>query len=41
MARVLDVIEVPDRGPTEMVRRVPDYGAGDIRIGSKLIVREA
>lgn len=41
MARVLDVIEVPDMGSKEMVRRVPDYGAGDIRIGSQLIVREA
>jgi len=40
MARILDVIECPDLGPQEMVRRVPERGAGDFRLGSQLIVRE-
>jgi len=41
MARVLDVIEAMDKGPTEIVRRVPQRGSGDFRIGSQLIVRES
>ena len=40
MARILDVIECPDLGPQELVRRVPERGAGDFRLGSQLIVRE-
>ena len=41
MARIIDVIEWPDQGPTEMVQRVPEQGAGDIRLGSQVIVRGA
>ena len=40
MARILDVVEVPDFDDREMVRRVPEKGAGDFRIGTQLIVRE-
>ncbi|MBM3190360.1 MAG: SPFH domain-containing protein, partial [Chloroflexi bacterium] len=40
MARILDVIEFPDPTGQEIVRRVPERGAGDFRIGSQLIVRE-
>jgi len=38
--RILDVIEYPDVGAEELVRRFPDSGPGDFRIGSQLIVRE-
>jgi excisionase family DNA binding protein len=41
MARIIDVIEVPDQGPNEMVKRVPEYGSGDFRLGSQAIVRES
>jgi excisionase family DNA binding protein len=41
MARVIDVIEVPDQGANEMVRRVPEIGSGDFRLGSQVIVRES
>jgi membrane protease subunit (stomatin/prohibitin family) len=40
MPRIIDVIEVPDQADHQMVRRVPEIGAGDIRLGSQLIVRE-
>jgi excisionase family DNA binding protein len=40
MARIIDVIEVPNQQPDEMVRRVPEFGAGDFRLGSQVIVRE-
>ncbi|HHX63854.1 MAG TPA: SPFH domain-containing protein [Chloroflexi bacterium] len=40
MARILDVIEHADSSGQEIVRRVPERGAGDFRIGSQLIVRE-
>ena len=40
MARIIDVIEVPDQQKDEMVRRLPEYGAGDFRFGSQVIVRE-
>jgi excisionase family DNA binding protein len=40
VARIIDVIEVPDQEPEEMVRRLPEYGAGDFRMGSQAIVRE-
>jgi len=40
MARIIDVIEVPDQQSEEMVRRVPQYGSGDFRLGSQVIVRE-
>ena len=41
MARIIDVIEVPNQQPDEMVRRLPEYGAGDFRFGSQVIVRES
>lgn len=41
MARVIDVIEAPNQGPTEMVLRVPQTGSGDFQIGSQVIVRES
>ena len=40
MARIIDVIEVPNQQRDEMVRRLPEYGAGDFRFGSQVIVRE-
>jgi len=40
MARIIDVIEVPNQQQDEMVRRLPEYGAGDFRFGSQVIVRE-
>jgi excisionase family DNA binding protein len=40
MARIIDVIEVANQHPDEMVRRMPEYGAGDFRFGSQVIVRE-
>lgn len=41
MARIFDVIEVPDMGPNDLVMRFPPRGAGDFRIGSQVIVRES
>jgi membrane protease subunit (stomatin/prohibitin family) len=41
MARIIDVVEWPDQGPNDMVQRVPEQGAGDIRLGSQVIVRGA
>jgi membrane protease subunit (stomatin/prohibitin family) len=38
MARIFDVIQVPSMGSKEIVRRVPEQGMGDFRIGSQLIV---
>jgi excisionase family DNA binding protein len=40
MARIIDVIEAPNQQQDEMVRRVPEYGSGDFRFGSQVIVRE-
>jgi excisionase family DNA binding protein len=40
MARIIDVVEVPNQQQDEMVRRLPEYGAGDFRFGSQVIVRE-
>ncbi len=40
MARIFDVIEVANQQQDEMVRRLPEYGAGDFRFGSQVIVRE-
>ena len=40
MARIIDVIEAPNQQKDEMVRRVPEYGSGDFRFGSQVIVRE-
>jgi membrane protease subunit (stomatin/prohibitin family) len=41
MARLIDVIEWPDQGPNDIVKRVPEQGSGDIRLGSQVIVRGA
>jgi hypothetical protein len=40
MARIFDVIEYPNEMRDELVRRFPEQGAGDFRIGSAVIVRE-
>jgi len=39
--RVFDVIEFVDESAQEIVRRFPERGSGDFRIGSQLIVRES
>ena len=41
MARIFDVIENPSEMRNEMVRRFPESGTGDFRIGSQVIVRES
>ena len=41
MARIFDVVEHPDEMRDEIVHRIPESGAGDFRIGSQVIVREA
>lgn len=41
MARIIDVIEAPNQGPNELVARVPQFGSGDFRLGSQVIVRES
>jgi membrane protease subunit (stomatin/prohibitin family) len=41
MARIFDVVEYPDEMKDEIVHRIPEEGAGDFRIGSQVIVREA
>lgn len=41
MARIIDVIEAPNQGANDMVVRVPEFGAGDFRLGSQVIVRES
>jgi membrane protease subunit (stomatin/prohibitin family) len=38
MARIFDVIEMPNMGADELVRRFPEHTSGDFRIGSQLIV---
>lgn len=41
MARIFDVVENPNEMRDELVRRFPEQGSGDFRIGSQVIVREA
>jgi len=41
MARIIDVVEAPSQGPNDMVVRIPEYGSGDFRLGSQVIVRES
>jgi excisionase family DNA binding protein len=41
MARIFDVIEYPNEMRDEIVHRFPEGSAGDFRIGSQVIVREA
>jgi membrane protease subunit (stomatin/prohibitin family) len=38
MARIFDVIDMPNMGADDLVRRLPEQGQGDFRIGSQLIV---
>lgn len=38
---VLDLIQYTDEGSNEIVRRVPENGAGEFRLGSQLVVRES
>jgi membrane protease subunit (stomatin/prohibitin family) len=38
---VLDLIQYPDPMPDEIVHRIPEQGAGEFRLGSQLVVREA
>ena len=37
---ILDLIQLPNQYPDEVVRRVPESGAGEFRLGSQLVVRE-
>jgi membrane protease subunit (stomatin/prohibitin family) len=37
---VLDLIQWTDERPDEIVRRVPESGSGEFRLGSQLVVRE-
>ncbi|HQW34607.1 MAG TPA: SPFH domain-containing protein [Thermoflexales bacterium] len=39
MPRIIDVVEWADQGPNDIVQREPEKGAGDIRLGSQLVVR--
>ncbi len=41
MARIFDIVEIPDMRPDDMVRRFPPQGSGDFRLGSQVIVRES
>ena len=41
MARIIDIIEAPNQGANDMVVRMPEFGAGDFRLGSQVIVRES
>jgi excisionase family DNA binding protein len=41
MARILDVVEYPNEMAEELVHRVPESGAADLRLGSQVIVRES
>lgn len=38
---ILDLIQSTDEGSSEIVRRVPENGAGEFRLGSQLVVRES
>ncbi len=37
---IIDLIQLPNQYPDEVVRRVPESGAGEFRLGSQLVVRE-
>ena len=41
MPRIIDVIEAPDQGAQDLVVRLPEFGSGDFRFGSQVIVRES
>lgn len=38
---ILDLIQTPDERADEIVHRVPEYGSGEFRLGSQLVVRES
>lgn len=38
---ILDLIQYTDEGSNDIVRRVPESGAGEFRLGSQLVVRES
>jgi membrane protease subunit (stomatin/prohibitin family) len=38
---ILDLIQHPNEYPDEIVHRVPESGAGEFRLGSQVVVREA
>jgi membrane protease subunit (stomatin/prohibitin family) len=37
---ILDLIQLPNQYPDEVVRRVPETGSGEFKLGSQLVVRE-
>ena len=41
MARIFDVVEHPSEMKDELVRRFPEQGIADLRMGSQVIVRES
>lgn len=41
MARIFDVVEYPSEMTDEIVRRFPETGVADLRMGSQVIVRES
>ncbi len=41
MARIFDVVEYPSEMADEIVRRFPEQGVADLRIGTQVIVRES
>lgn len=41
MPRIIDVVEAPNQKANELVSRVPEFGSGDFRLGSQVIVRES
>lgn len=38
---IIDLIEFPNEGTGDIVRRVPEVGSGEFRLGSQLVVRES
>lgn len=41
MSPILDLIEWVDESGTEIVKRVPEYGSGEFRLGSQVVVRDS
>ncbi len=38
---ILDLVQYPDERPDEIVHRIPEFGSGEFRLGSQLVVRES
>jgi membrane protease subunit (stomatin/prohibitin family) len=38
---ILDLIEFPNEGTGDIVRRIPEHGSGEFSLGSQLVVRES